>query len=206
MKGSSKTDVDALLFDLGGVIIEVDFGRAAACWAGASGLDADELRSRFQFDEYYERHERGEISGPEYFASLRDSLGVDLSDEELERGWNSIYVGEIPGAAALLERAGQRLPLYAFTNSNATHQQVWEPRFADLLGLFETVFISSGMGLRKPEAEAFRAVSNAVDIPLDRMVFYDDVEENLEGARAVGLQTVHVRSVADIERSLEGIL
>ena len=206
MKNKVGGGVEALLFDLGGVIIQVDFGRAIAHWAEAAACDPEVIRSRFRFDKHYERHERGEITGAEYFASLRAGLGLDLDDDEIRAGWNAIYVGDMPGAIDQLRRAQGKLPLYAFTNSNATHQQVWEPRFARALSLFDTVFISSAMGLRKPEAAAFHAVSKAVGIPLDRMVFYDDVEENLVGARAVGLQTVHVTSANDICRSLDGIL
>jgi glucose-1-phosphatase len=51
--------VDALLFDLGGVVIEIDFGRTVTSWAAAGGVPVDTLRARFAFDHVYERHERG---------------------------------------------------------------------------------------------------------------------------------------------------
>ena len=78
--------VEALLFDLGGVVIEIDFGRAVASWAAAAGVPVDDIRARFSFDEAYQRHERGEIAGEEYFAALRSSLRtlrIDLPDAAL---------------------------------------------------------------------------------------------------------------------------
>src|SRR5687768_13949116 len=109
---------EALLFDLGGAVVEIDFGRALAAWAGAADVPLDRLRSRFTLDADYERRERGEIDGAQYFASLRQSLGIALTDAQLTEGWNAIYVREVPGIRTLLQSVASRLPLYAFTNSN----------------------------------------------------------------------------------------
>src|SRR5262245_28550270 len=146
--------VDALLFDLGGVVIEIDFNRAFARWAAHSHHRLETIKAQFAFDCFYKRHERGEIGASEYFASLRTSLGIDISDTQFVDGWNAIYVREVPGIAALLQRAKGKMPLYAFTNSNPTHQRVWSQRFAAVLSLFRTVFVSSDLGKRKPEPEA----------------------------------------------------
>ncbi len=78
--------VDAWLLDLGNVVIGIDFELAQADWAIAAGRDVDDLRQRFTFDDAYERHERGQIEGPEYFAALRSMLEVDLSDDQLAAG------------------------------------------------------------------------------------------------------------------------
>jgi putative hydrolase of the HAD superfamily len=60
------------------------------------------------------------------------------------------------------------------------------------------MFLSSTIGLRKPDAEAFDHVVKAIGVPASRIVFFDDLAENIEGARARGLTTVHVTSTADI--------
>ena len=206
MQVISLDSADALLFDLGGVVIEVDFNRAFARWAAHSNQRLDTIKAKFTIDRFYEQHERGEIGASEYFASLRASLGIDISDTQFIDGWNAIYVREVPGVAALLQRAKEKLPIYAFTNSNPTHQHVWSQRFAAVLSLFHTVFVSSELGKRKPEPEAFHAVAEAMGVKLPRIVFFDDSLENVEGARAIGLQAVHVRSLADIQGSLQEII
>jgi putative hydrolase of the HAD superfamily len=197
--------VQALLFDLGGVVIDIDFGRAIAFWSVAAGVPADVLRARFTFDEAYEHHERGEIEAAEYFAALRSSLGVDLSDTELIAGWNAIYVREVPGIRALLESVSGRVPLYAFTNSNRTHHAFSSVRYADVLKVFRTVFVSCEMGRRKPERPAFEAIAAAVGVPLERILFFDDTVANVEGARAIGMPVVHVRSTADVAAALAAL-
>lgn len=197
---------DALLFDLGGVVIEIDFNRAFTRWAAHSNHHPETIQARFSFDCFYQRHERGEIGASEYFEALRASLGIDISDTQLMDGWNAIYVREVPGIAALLQRVKENLPLYAFTNSNPTHQHVWSKRFAPVLALFQAVFVSSELGKRKPEPAAFYAVAKAIGVTLQRIVFFDDSLENVEGACAIGLRAVHVRSIADIEGSLQEIV
>jgi glucose-1-phosphatase len=206
MQVISLDSADALLFDLGGVIIEIDFNRAFARWAAHSNYRLETIKARFSFDSFYQRHERGEIGASEYFDSLRASLGIDISDTQFVDGWNAIYVREVPGIAALLQRAKEKMPLYAFTNSNPTHQHVWSKRFAAVLGLFHTVFVSSELGKRKPEPGAFHAIAETMGVKLQRIVFFDDSLENVEGARAIGLRAVYVRSIADIEGSLQEII
>jgi len=62
--------------------------------------------------------------------------------------------------------------------------------------------VSSEMGVRKPEPRSYEAVSRELEIPLDKMVFFDDTLVNIHGARAVGMPAVHVRTVGDVERSV----
>jgi putative hydrolase of the HAD superfamily len=76
----SPDTADALLFDLGRVVIDIDFDKALACWAGHAGCEPAHLVGRFARDEIYQRHETGSIDDAEFFASLRTSLGIDLSD------------------------------------------------------------------------------------------------------------------------------
>lgn len=194
--------VEALLFDLGGVVITVDFDRCFRQWADSASCEAKDIASRFGFDAAYEDHERGALSAGAYFANVRSALSLDLPDEELLDGWNAIYVGADDEVLALLSRARTRWPLYAFTNSNPTHQAVWSQRFARELEIFDAIFVSSELGHRKPDAAAFHAVASRIDVPPRRILFFDDSLENVEGARAAGLQAVHATSAESIRVAL----
>ena len=194
--------VHALLFDLGGVILEIDFNRVFQIWSAHAGLPAPVIRSRFCFDACYESHERGQITASAYFESLRASLGIRLSDEQFTEGWNAIFRGEVPGVAELLRQSKELLPLYVFSNSNPTHHAYWASEFADTLGNFKEVFVSCDLGRRKPEPEAFAAVASAIGAPFENLLFFDDTDENVESARRLGMQAVHVKSIADIQNAL----
>jgi putative hydrolase of the HAD superfamily len=193
---------DALLFDLGRVIIDIDFDQALACWAGHAGCDPKDLGARFSHDDAYRRHEIGAIDDTAYFAALAASLGITITDEQWLEGWNAIFVGEMPGIADILAAAGRHVPLYAFTNTNRAHELYWSRRFAEVLTHFQEVYVSSTIGLRKPDAAAFDHVVAAIGMPAGRILFFDDNRENVEGARARGLQAVQVTSLADIVQAL----
>jgi putative hydrolase of the HAD superfamily len=196
---------DALLFDLGRVVLDIDFNKTLACWAAHAGCEPAQLVGRFARDDIYHRHETGEISDAEFFAALRTSLGVELSDAQFLEGWNAIFAGEMPGIAPLLERAAKRLPLYAFSNTNGAHVAHFSAAFAEVLGHFREIFLSSRIGLRKPDAAAYDHAVKAIGVPAQRIVFFDDLPENIEGARARGLTAVHVTSPDDVAHALDAL-
>jgi putative hydrolase of the HAD superfamily len=201
--------VEALLFDLGQVIIDLDSSRVHARWAELAGVCVADIdrRSRLRVanSDAFHRHERGEISDAAFFAHLRSALEIDLSDEQLKDGWNAIFVGEMAGIRPILARAAQTLPLYAFSNTNPAHQACWSVRFADTLAGFRKVFVSNELGARKPDVAAFHAVAGAMGVPPGRILFFDDMAANVVGARASGMQAVQVTAVVDIERALSGL-
>jgi len=196
---------DALLFDLGRVVIDIDFARAFACWAGHARCEPRRFEEQFRRDVSCRQHEVGEIDTREYFGVLKAAFDVDMSYDQFIEGWNAIFIGEMPGMAELLKRAARQLPLYAFTNTNPDHEAVWSTRYADILANFKEIFVSSTIRLRKPDAPAYDHVVKAIGVPAERIVFFDDVIENVEGARTRGLQAVHVRSSADVAHALNAL-
>jgi glucose-1-phosphatase len=74
--------------------------------------------------------------------------------------------------------------------------------FPAIVAAFNRVFVSSDIGLRKPERAAFEFIANAIAVPKEAILFFDDLSENVAGARDVGLQAVHVRSSADVRKAL----
>ena len=197
---------DALLFDLGRVVLDVDFSKVVACWASHAGCEPAHLAGRFSWrDKFYQQHEKGEISDGEFFAALRTSLGIAISDAQFLEGWNALFAGEVPGIVPLLERAAKRLPLYAFSNTNGAHVDHFSTAYAGVLGHFREIFLSSSIGLRKPDAAAYDHVVKAIGVPAHRIVFFDDLAENIEGARARGLTAVHVTSPNDVAEALAAL-
>jgi glucose-1-phosphatase len=196
---------DALLFDLGRVVIDIDFHRTLACWAGHAGCAPADLAGRFGWDEAHKRHETGELDDAGFFAAVRGALGVQLSDAQLLEGWNAVFVGEMPGMARLLARAAKHMPLYAFSNTNRPHVEHFSKAYAEVLGHFREIFLSSAIGLRKPDAAAYDHVVKAIGVPAERIVFFDDLVENVEGARTRGLIAVHVTSPDDVAQALAAL-
>ena len=198
---------DAIVFDLGGVLVDIDLRRAFAAWGGAAGVPPDAISARFAVDEACCAHERGEIDDFAYFAHLRASLGLPrLSDEQMLAGWNAIVGEPIPGMEALVRRLASRVPLYVFSNTNPAHVAHFGPRLRHLLAHFRRTFMSCELGRRKPEAEAFARLSELVGLPPARLAFFDDVEANVAGARRAGLQAHRVSRPDEIAVISEALL
>jgi len=202
--------VEALLFDLGRVLFELDTQRVHARWAELAGVPVTEIEQRYRLgvvgSAAFERHERGEISDEQFFEHLRCALDVDLTDEEVKDGWNMIFVGEMPGIRPILSRAQEVLSMYVFSNTNSAHHACWSARFSDLLAPFRKIYLSHEIGARKPDVAAFRAVAADMGLSPQQILFFDDMATNVVGARATGLRAVQVTAVTDIERALGALV
>ena len=196
----------ALVFDLGGVLIDIDLRRAFGAWGAAAGVASADIASRFSVDEPCCAHERGEIDDQAYFAHLRRVLRIEISDEAIGAGWNAIIGEPLPGIEAIVERLAREFPLYVFSNTNPAHVAHFTPRLARLFAHFRRVFTSCDLGERKPHAAAFARLAAAIGAPAARLVFFDDMEDNIAGARRAGLRAFHVRSPAEIEAISEDLL
>ncbi|MBG6082095.1 HAD-IA family hydrolase [Rubrivivax gelatinosus] len=192
----------ALLFDVGGVLIDVDFARVLAAWAPYSALPPDELRRRFGVDEAYRRHERGELAAEAYFAHVADTLQLTATPAQIEAGWNTIFGPEIVATRRWLQQAARRRPCHLFSNTNASHAREWLRRYPELVASVERLFLSHEMGLRKPEPAAFARVCDTLELAPGALLFFDDLAENVAAAQEAGLQAVQVGSPADVEAAL----
>ncbi len=201
----SPGSADVLLFDLGRVVLDTDFERVMARWAADAGCQPADLASRFVVNDSFKHHETGKIDDAAFFADLRASLGIGLTDAQFLEGWNAIFAGEMPGIAPLLADAAKRMPLYAFSNTNPGHVAHFSKAYADVLSHFREIFLSSTIGLRKPDAEAYDHVVKAIGVPASRILFFDDSAANIEGARARGLGAIHVTSTDDVARALTAL-
>lgn len=205
-RGLMPQPVEALLFDLGRVLIELDSARAHRRWAELSGVSVAHIEERYRShvagSALFHRHERGEITDAEFVRGLSALFDAELTEAQFVDGWNSIFVGEMPGIREVLARVDARLPLYAFSNTNAVHQAYFSVRFAGLLAPFRKLYLSHELRVRKPDAAAFRAVVADMGIDPTRIAFFDDLAENVAGARASGLLAFQVTSAQEIERAL----
>src|SRR6185312_4013152 len=190
----TPSSIDVLLFDLGRVVLDISFDKVMASWAGHAGCAPADLASRFVVNDSFKHHEIGRIDDAAFFAGLRQSLGVGLTDAQFLEGWNPLLAG-----------AAQRLPLYAFSNTNPAHVAHFSQAYAGVLSHFREIFLSSSIGLRKPDAEAYDHVVKAIGVPASRILFFDDSAANIEGARARGLCAVHVTSTDDVARALTAL-
>lgn len=192
----------AVLFDLGGVLLDIDFDRALAAWQPHSRLPPEQLRSRFAFDEPFRHHETGRLDDAGYFAHVRELLALDCDLSQVEAGFNAILIAEIAQTVQMLQALRGRVPCYAISNTNPAHVLHMRRAFPGLLDRFDHVFTSHEIGHRKPQPESFAHVLRAIGLPAGEVLLFDDLVPNVEAARALGLQAVLVKSPDDVREAL----
>ena len=182
------------IFDLGNVLFEADFEKAIHFWSRMSGVSARVIRERFNMGNDFEEFERGEISQGAFFSSLSNQLQLSLSDETLMNGWNSIYGEVMLSSYKAIQTFADIIPSVALTNTNITHYLVWKERYNQELQVFHKIYVSSELGMRKPEQRIFEHVLYEWNTEPTGAIFFDDIADNLKGAAALGIDTVLVKS------------
>ncbi len=195
--------VEVLLFDLGRVVFDFDWSRAVATWSEHSGVPFDEIVERFRKEIHYERYERGELTSGEYFALLRHQLGLDVEIDVIAEGWNAIFGELVPGiteAIAAVRDSPYRMA--ALSNTNASHAATFGARYAPVLADLGRILASHELGHRKPEPACFLSAAEHLATEPSRVLFFDDMSDNVVGAREVGMQAVQVTSTDDVLAAL----
>ncbi|MFW5841016.1 MAG: hypothetical protein ACOCZE_10580, partial [Planctomycetota bacterium] len=116
-----KPNIGVVLFDLGGVLIELDMERCARYWAETIAMDLDEMIELFWQDTDYQRLERGQIDLPVYHRLINTRLEGRLGFEDFQTGWNGVFMGLAAGALELLDDLSGQVRLLALSNPNPAH-------------------------------------------------------------------------------------
>ncbi len=190
-----------LIFDLGGVIIDIEPARTAAVLADLTGWTPAAWGEVFDRSGLPARFERGLVS-PEGFLHELRALAAPLRaqpDGVLIAAWNALLLQIPPARVAALRRVQGRYRTFLLSNTNALHR----PAVEQLLGqqtdassldeLFEKTYYSYEMGLAKPHADSYEYVLADAGLDPAETVFFDDLADNIRAAAALGIPTVHVK-------------
>ncbi|MDN5679514.1 MAG: glucose-1-phosphatase [Ewingella sp.] len=181
------------IFDMGNVIIDIDFKRVLGVWSNLSGTPLAILNERFSMGDVFKKHERGEISDEEFATSLCEEMGIALSFEQFSAGWHAVFVGLRPEVIELfktLRQQGHRVVV--LSNTNSLHLDYWPKHFPEIAENTDAIYLSQDLGMRKPETRIFEYVLNKEGVSASEAVFFDDVLENVESAQSVGITAVLV--------------
>jgi len=181
------------IFDMGNVIIDIDFKRVLGVWSHLSGTPLATLTERFKMGEVFQQHERGEISDEQFAADLCNEMGIALSFEQFSAGWHAVFVGLRPEVITLFQKLreeGHRVVV--LSNTTRLHLDFWPQHYPEIEANTDAMYLSQNLGMRKPEPEIFQHVLEKEGFTADQAVFFDDVAENIEAARAAGIEAVWV--------------
>ena len=191
------TGVEFILFDLGGVLVDVDHDRAEEAWS-AAGIAPCSLVSAMVDSGAKAAGDRGEISETEMGVRVSEFCGVELSLNAMRTYWGGVvsWRAFVPD---LLKRL--RLPYGVLSNIDPIHAAVLGP----LPGACPVLY-SFDLGTVKPDEDAFKQAVERCGVDAACIGYLDDRIENVEGARRVGLNAVQVTDWSGIQQHLEAVL
>ncbi|SUB80945.1 Phosphatase yihX [Pragia fontium] len=181
------------IFDLGNVIVDIDFKRVLGVWSNLSGVPLATLSERFKMGKPFERHERGEISDEEFAQQLCEEMMIHLSYEQFAAGWQAIFIGlreEVIEIMQRLRKEGDRVVV--LSNTNVLHTTYWPEQYPQVNESADRIYLSQELGMRKPEAEIYRYVLEQEGVASENAIFFDDNLDNIIGARALGITSIQV--------------
>ena len=191
--------VKNLIFDLGGVILDLSVDTTLSSFANLSGIEKNTVRKLFVSSPEFELYEKGEISDEDFRAFVKALYKIDAPDERLDACWNAMLLGFPLKKLELLETLKAHYNVYLLSNTNNIHLQYINhtllPRVdhhRTLDDFFHHAYYSHRMKKRKPDAEIFEEVLAEGNFLPAETLFLDDNQSNVEGAHKLGIKTVHV--------------
>ena len=181
------------IFDLGNVIVDIDFNRVLGTWSDLARVPLAQLKQRFTMGEAFHQHERGEISDEAFAKAMCHDLELPLSYEQFAHGWQAVFVAlrpEVIDIMKTLREQGHRVVV--LSNTNALHTTFWPDEYPQIYAAADHVYLSQEMGMRKPEARIYQRVLEREGFSAADAVFFDDNADNIEGASRLGITSVLV--------------
>ncbi|WP_336239750.1 glucose-1-phosphatase [Enterobacter chuandaensis] len=181
------------IFDLGNVIVDIDFNRVLGAWSDFSRVPLATLKQDFAMGETFHQHERGEISDEEFAERFCQEMGLSLSYEQFSHGWQAVFVAIRPEVIDIMHKLreqGHRVVV--LSNTNRLHTTFWPEEYPEVKAAAEKIYLSQEMGMRKPEARIYQAVLQAEGFTAADAVFFDDNADNIEGANQLGITSILV--------------
>jgi putative hydrolase of the HAD superfamily len=181
-----------VVFDLGGVLVELDGLQPLLETAGIR--DEDQFWARWLRSRWVREFERGRCTASEFAGGVVEEWGLDASAGEFLDAFRRWPRGLFPGAGELVARVRERAIAACLSNSNPLHWALF--RGWGLDGWFDRVFLSHQLGVMKPDHEVFEHVADAFGGRGDQVLVLDDNIANVEGALGAGLRARQVRGVS----------
>ena len=181
------------IFDLGNVIVDIDFNRVLGAWSDFSRVPLATLKQNFTMGDAFHQHERGEISDEAFAEAMCHEMDLPLSYEQFAHGWQAVFVGlrpEVIDTMNKLREQGHRVVV--LSNTNRLHTTFWPDEYPQIDAAADKIYLSQEMGMRKPEARIYQAVLQAEGFSAADTVFFDDNADNIEGANQLGITSVLV--------------
>jgi HAD superfamily hydrolase (TIGR01509 family) len=194
-----------IIFDLGGVLLDIDTGRTNEAFAKLGVMDFKNNYSMQKADSLFDDLEKGKVPETEFYEGIRKISGLPLSDNDIRDAWNALILHFRKESLQQLEQLKHKYSLYLLSNTNSIHYAAFQQNFKVQTGRqnfndhFTRAWYSHLVGLRKPEKEIYRFALHDAGIIAEETLFIDDLLKNVEAASALRINTWHLQPDERIE-------
>jgi len=191
------TRVKNIIFDLGGVLLNLDVAQTRDAFIKLGLKQIDELFRIGHAEGFFKEYEVGTISDEEFVEKAQQLSLPGTTPDQVIAAWNIMLLDFPEERVQLLNQLKKKYRLFLFSNTNAIHLQSFHKTYQDVYGvamdeLFEKAYYSHLINLRKPDVAAFQYVIKDSGLQAEETLFIDDALVNVEGAQLAGLQAVHL--------------
>ena len=201
-------NIKNIVFDLGGVLVDLDFKSAINGLQQAGFSNVKEQLQAFDREGIFQKFELGEMTAEEFRSAIRENSTVTLTDEEVDALWNLMLL-EIPREKLelILDLRGKYM-VYLLSNTNSIHwdyvcKNAFNYRGFRVSDYFEKTFLSFEMHLAKPDKAIFEKMLEDANLLAEETLFIDDSEANCKAAAEVGIHAHHYHIGDDLSKIFE---
>ncbi len=184
-----------IIFDLGGVLLNIDYRLTEKAFIDLDCVNFNAIYSQAKQLELFNDFEKGKITEDAFFKELKIlSKLKNVSKQELKTAWNSMLISFPEESYALLKNLKTKYRIFLLTNNNCTHVEAYEKLIEKICpvkefeNLFENVYYSYRMGLKKPDVECFQKILSENNLVPNETIFIDDSIQHVEGALKAGIK------------------
>ena len=191
-------EIKSIIFDLGGVILNLDYSKTEDEFKKIGVLHFKELYSQKKQTLLFDEFEKGKIKPEEFIFSLKDSENLKIKEVDFINAWNAMLL-EIPiENLQFINGLKKDYNIFLLSNTNEIHIKKFEGdlktnnMLEQFYKCFDKIYYSSRMGKRKPEENCFNQVLEENGLIAENTLFIDDSIQHIEGAKKVGIKTFHL--------------
>lgn len=187
-----------IIFDLGGVIMNIDFKKTESAFAELGFADFKQYMTQFHITPFFEEYETGKIDDAAFVKGIQEIAGRPLTEAQVVGAWNALLLDFPPARLQLLEKIKNDYRIFLLSNTNSLHYQAFQQTLEAQTGkkledIFEKTYYSHTAHLRKPHAAIYQLVLEENRLQPAETLFIDDTASNFSGAEELGIQTLHLK-------------
>jgi putative hydrolase of the HAD superfamily len=193
-----------IIFDYGGVIINIDFKLTINAFKKLGFLHIEEIIFQGKGSELLLQMEKGELSHEEFYNEVRRLSGLKITNKEIEKAWNALLLEMPDKRIKTLEKLKSNYRIFLLSNTNSIHYEQYAADlknkygYSDFNKLFEKAWFSFDLGMAKPNPDIFHFVLKDAGLNPSQTLYIDDLEKNVLAAEITGMKGHFLRPDEDI--------